>query len=276
MKTKLIENMPHDEYLKHPCYGASDIIKMSRSFAYWKYRRDNPEPKSRPLVIGSATHLMLEDVVRGKAVKIAPPGVLIYKEGSSLTKGFKQFQVDHPTEYCLDEDEFNLCYRMITALIEEPEVMEYLKGALIEPTIIGHFPDTEVPCKIRPDYLHLEKGLSINIKTTTDASESGFIYSSRDYQYDFQSAFYCAMLSEHYNKSFDEVHILVEKTDDGEPIPIKIFTFGPETLSWARFQMEQIIKKIPDCERKGMWPKNVARLETIELPPHMRKVVSND
>lgn len=268
-----ILQMTHADYLAHKAYGSGDIIKMSRSFEYWKWRKENPEPLTRPLVIGGATHLILQAEL-SKTPDLIKTGVFIYEEGSSLTKGFKAFQAENRGIYCVDVEEFALCKKMVRALLDEPEVMSYLQGAIPEATVIGPYPGTEVLCKCRPDYLHKGRGVSINIKTTTDASESGFIYGAKDWGYDWQSAFYCDILTEQLGQSFDEIHILVEKADGTEPCPIKIFSFGDDTLSWARHQMRQIMERIPECEKSGVWPKNKLILETIELPHHARRIVS--
>jgi len=262
--------MSMSDYLANPAYGASDLIKMARSFAYWKWRKANPEPKSRALVIGSATHVRLESYFSGGG---RAPIIEVYKDGSSLTKGFKAFQSERPNAYCLDEEENALVDRMVKALLDDSEVVGYLKDAIPEATIIGNYPGTQVKCKVRPDYLHIARGVSINLKTTTDASENGFIWGARDFGYDFQSALYCDLLTQELGKPFDEVHILVEKGDSAEECQINLFTFGEDTLCHARTMLQQLLERIPECERTGIWPKKTTVLQTIDLPFHARKVV---
>jgi len=271
MKSPIIQ-MTHADYLAHKAYGSTDIIRMGRSFAYYKHRKENPEKIGRPFVVGSATHLLLQSKVTNDPA-LAKNGILIYKDGSSLTKGFKEFQTLNASKYCLDAEEDELTQRMVLAILNEPEVMGYLKGAIPEATVLANFPGTEIPCKVRPDYFHVERGVSINFKTTSDASESGFIYSARDYGYDWQSSFYCAILSAEFGKPVDEVHILVEKGDSDSECIVNIFSFGDDTLGFARSQIFEVLQKIPGCEKSGVWPKNQAYLQTVDLPGHMRKVV---
>lgn len=263
--------MNHSDYLKHPAYGASDIIKMGHSFAHWKYLKENPEPKGRALVVGSATHLMLQAELTSDKALLGDIGLWV--DGSSLTKGFKAYQAENPQLYCLDSDEMALCKRMVKALLDDREVSGYLEGAVAEETIMAKYPNSDVLCKVRPDYLHKGRGISINIKTTVDSSESGFLYGARDFGYDWQSALYCTVLTQHFARSFDEIHILVEKTG-GEPCPVEIYTFDDDTLAFARSQIAEVIAKIPECERTGVWPKNPAFLKQIGLPLHMRRAVS--
>lgn len=260
------------DYLAHPAYGASDLIKMGKSFAYFQEKKKNPEKSGRPVVVGNSTHLLLQAAVTGNSA--LKNGILVYKEGSSLTKGFKEFQALHSSKYCLDQDEDELTQRMVLAVLNEPEVMGYLKGAIAEPTVIAKFPGTDVLCKVRSDYLHIEKGVSVNFKTASDASESGFLYSARDYGYDWQSALYCAILSEQFGKPFDEIHVVVEKGDSDSECIVNLFLFADDTIGFARSQLWELLQKLPECERSGVWPKNRAYLRTIDVPIHMRKIVS--
>lgn len=266
-----IQKLSHAEYLSHAAYGSSDVIKMAKSFANFAYRKAHPQPPGRPLIVGSATHLLLQSELEDKALA---DGVLVYRDGSSLTKGFKAFQAENPLKYCVDEDEHRQCVRMVEALLGEQKVMEYLKDAIPEATLIRKYPGTDVLCKCRPDYLHLGRAVSINLKTARDVTEGGFQSSTRELHYDFQSAFYCDLLTAEFGKSFDEIHILVEKPDGEEPIDVKIYSFDEDTLGWARSQIVRILERVPECERTGVWPPAPVGLETIQLPMWARTAVA--
>lgn len=268
-----IQNLAHSDYLAHPAYGSSDIIKMAESFAYFKEKKARPDPAGRPLVVGNATHLMLQGHVTNN-LKLAEDGLLIYKDGSSGTKGFREFQAANPKHYCIDQDEQQLCLRMVKALLDEPEVMGYLKDAIAEPSIITTYPNTKIAAKCKPDYLHIGRGVSINIKTAADASESGFLYATRDHLYDWQSVYHGDVLKQEYGKPFDEVHILVQKGDTDAECIVNIFTLDEDTLQCARGEIWKVLSYLPECEKTGVWPKNKAYLRQVGLPVYMRKVVS--
>lgn len=260
------------EYLANPAYGASDFVKMAQSFAYWKYKKANPDPAGRPLVIGQATHVLLESEIMNKPYYKRI--VQVYNDGSSLTKGFKAFSADNKNSICVDLEERALVDRMVRAILEDKDAMSYLDGAEAEATVFGHYPGTAVACKVRPDYLHVGRGVSINLKTANDASESGFINGCREFGYDFQSALYCDILSNELERSFDEVHIVVEKGDSIEECQVNLFTFGEDTLCHARTMLQQLMERISECEKTGIWPKKQTILQTVELPFYARKVVN--
>lgn len=265
-----IKQLSMKEYLELNAYRSGDIVAMSRSFAYWHWLQKNPDKAGRPLVVGCATHQLLEAEITGNKELIK--GVEEFKDGSWRTKAFEKYAAERPLTYCVDSDEFALCHKMVKALLDEPEVMSYLKDSIAEATIVGNWPGTDVKCKVRSDYLHKKKAVSINIKTSLDVSESGFIHSTKDWAYDWQSGFHTMILSDQFKKSFDEVHICVEKTEGTEPCPIAIRSFGDDTIGWARSQMFEIISRIPDCEKTGIWPKKRANLHVLEIPQYARRL----
>ncbi len=267
-----ILKMSHADYLNHSAYGSSDIIKMRESFAYYAEKKKNPDPSGRPLVVGSATHLMLQGALTNDK-KLILDGILTYKDGSSGTKGFREFQAANPKVYCVDQEEYLLCQRMTLAILNEEAVMEYLKDAIPEVTVITKYPNTNIEVKCRPDYLHQKHGVCLNIKTAADASESGFLYSARDYGTDWQSTFYCDVLKAGLNKSFDEIHVVVGKGDTAAECPVSLFMFDEDTIQFARSQLWEILTRLPECEKTGIWPKNKAYLQQVGLPLYMRKVV---
>jgi hypothetical protein len=266
------KDVTHSDYLADPAYGSTDIIRMGKSFAYYKYKKENPDKGSRPLDIGSATHLLLQSCLTND--KSLEKGILVYPDGSSLTKGFKEFRDKNKGAYCLDIAEHSLCVRMVGAIMNDTEAMHYLRGAEAEQSYFAKFPGTDINVKVRPDYLHIKQGVSINVKTANDASEYGFINSTKDWGYDWQSSFYCAILTEELQKKIDEIHIVVEKMDDDkEPPIVNVFTFGDDTIQFARSQIWELLQKIPECEKTGIWPNKRTCLQTVEVPQYARRIV---
>ncbi len=258
--------MTHAEYLAHPAYGSSDIIKMSKSFAYWKEKKERPDKPRRHFIVGTVFHQSVEEALTGKKADFR-----VWEESSSLTKAFKA-EAEKLSVPLLDLEESALIKRMVKAVLEDTEAMRYLTGAIAEQSIITKFPGTDTAVKCRPDYLHMGRSVSVNLKSTEESSESSFIYAARDYSYDWQSAFYCAILTEEFKKPFDEVHILVEKGDTDAECVVNVFSFGDDTIAFARSQIWELLQHIPACEKSGVWPKKPSFLQTLDLPLHLRRV----
>ena len=268
MRIGLVENLSMKEYRDDPAYSSSDFIAMGESLKKWKYFKDNPKPPTRAMEVGSATHHLLECRLFDKMAS----EIAVYEEGSSKTKGFEKFKAEKPGVYCLDEDEFFLAQRLVTAIVEEPECIKYLKGALAEPSFFVKDPEFGFGRKCRPDFLHVQQGVSINIKTTSDASEHGFVKSIADFAYDWQTVNYQDVLRLHYDRLFDEVHILAEKAAEG-PIIARIRAIDDDTLDQARAQLHFLFQRIAECEKSGKWEDPGARLEIAQVPLWARRLV---
>lgn len=268
MKTGLIENLSMTDYQADPAYSAGDFIKMGDSFKKWKYFKENPIKPTRAMILGSATGLILEAALTKKP-HLVSSGIAIFSDGSSKTKGFEKFSSERKETYCLDEDEFSMADRCVKAILDEPEAMKYLDGAIAEPSIFVADPDFGFQRKCRPDFLHVKQGVSINIKTTTDASERGFIRSIADWSYDWQTLNYQDVLRLHFDRSFDEIHILAEKAEDG-PIVVKIRGIDDDTLEQARGQVYLIRERLADAIKSGKFEDRPAVLEISNVPAWAR------
>ena len=270
MRTGLIEGLSMDDYQNDPAYSAGDLIRMGESFRKWKYFKENKKPPTRAMVVGSATGLILESKLTKKPHLISSQ-IAIYSDGSSKTKGFEKFCAERKEAYCLDEDEFSLSDRCVDAVLAEPECMKYLDGAIAEPSIFVTDPEFGFRRKCRPDFLHIKQGVSINIKTTTDASEYGFTRSIADFAYDWQTLNYQDVLRLHFDRSFDEIHILVEKADEG-PLTVRIRGIDDDTLEQARGQVFLIREKLAAAIKNQKFEDAPACLEVSTIPAWARRL----
>lgn len=268
----LIEGLSMKEYRSESAYSASDIIGMSRSISRWKYEKENPRKKTRAMEVGSAFHLVIQSEITGTTADLKN-GLAVYEDGTWRTKAFEKFALERPDMHVVDAEEHDLIKRMTSSVLAEPEVLHYLVGAIVEPSLFVKDPEFRFMRKCRPDFIHLQKGVSINIKTTSDASEKGFLRSIADYGYDFQSCNYQDILRLHYGKSFDEIHILVEKSDEG-PCKVAIRGIDDDTLDQARSQMRLVFEKIVECEKSGKWEDEKAALMIAQVPQWARTIVN--
>lgn len=271
MNKGLVENLSMADYRADSAYSSSDLITMSKSMARWEWEKAHPRKKTRALDIGSAFHTRVQSEIMGEK-EFFSKNVVIWNEGSSLTKAFKAAAAERPTMIFVDEEEFELVCRMTRAILNEPEAMHYLHGAIAEASFFVTDPEFGIRRKCRPDYLHVAQKVSINLKSAADISEAGFIRSIKDYGLDFQSQNYMDILRLQYDRSFDEIHILVDKPDEG-PCRVAIYTIGDDAMEQARYQMREVFQKIVECEKVGKWEDPKAQLKTVDVPLWARTIV---
>lgn len=269
----LIESLSLADYHADPAWSASMLTRVGESIARFKYHQDHPESPSAAMEVGSATDLLLQTRLSGRH-DLASAGIAVYDKGSSKTKGFEAFRLENRGRCCVDAEEYSLAVRCVDAIVGEPEAMDYLKGAVAQPSIFVTDPQWNLRRKCRPDFLHVKRGVSINVKTTRDCSEKGFFKAIADYAYDLQTVNYQDVLRLHFDRSFDEIHILVEKADEG-PLRVAIRGIDDDTLDQARFQLSQIFAKIQECEKTGVWKDAPASLMVSTVPHWARTLVQS-
>jgi hypothetical protein len=265
----LYTDVSSEAYHKGPGRSASDIIAINKyGFDGWQYRKQHPK-EADSLTLGSATHLLLEARLKDDFL-IEAQGIAIVPALNMRTNAGKEqyaaFVAANAGKMILDQEDYDHARRMVDAVQAEPDAWEYLQGGLSEPSIYVHHPEHEILLKCRPDYLRMDDGLSINFKTTKDASESGFIKSIRDYSNDWQSAYYMEVLEIFARRSFNEIHLLVEKTPDGGPCRVGLYTIPDEVIAYARVQFQPILKLLKQYEQTGELPRRQVTLNCPTIP----------
>jgi PDDEXK-like domain of unknown function (DUF3799) len=272
--TGFYPDLSNEAYHGGPGLSASEMSWMSQSLEYYRWRKDHPPAKTRDMTLGSVTHLVLEARLRGKPEMITEQ-VMVFSDAGPQSKAFKDVQAKNPEKYVVTQEDFDLARRMIDAVLEKSEVAAWFTQGVSEPSIFAEHPETGVLMKCRPDYLSLDRGLSINFKTTTDASEEGFLRSVKMGRFDWQSAWYLEVLRLHFNRNFDEIHVVVEKNAD-EPCLVQIYTIADEELEFARMQYTRLLPRYLKAMETGIWPGASLSVKSITLPPWSRKVVDDE
>jgi exodeoxyribonuclease VIII len=127
--------------------------------------------------------------------------------------------------------------------------------------------ETGLFCKSRQDKVCLwENELTIvDLKTTVDASPSGFRSQIYNYEYHVQAAFYCDAISDIEQANCTRfIFIAVEKEP---PYVCGVYMLEPEAMSQGRETYFRYLKKTKECVAKDLWPGYSNNLEPITLPP---------
>lgn len=264
-------DMPNDAYHAGPGYSASDLIAMADGFDYWRWKKDQPREASDAMILGSATHLLLESRLKGD-VLLFQSGIAVLPKVSTRSKEgkaeFEEFTKANEGKLLLSTEDLDLAQKMVDAVLSEPEAAGYLQGGLCEPSIFVRDPETDVLRKIRPDYLRPDDGLLINFKTVRP--DVSFERQAAIMAYDWASSYYCDTSRIYYGRSFDEIHISVTSEREG-PCRVSIDTIEDEDLEIAKAQWRGLLSRIPECERADHWPKPPVRIKTARIPNFSRR-----
>lgn len=266
MKNGLIENISMTEYQSDPAISGSDLVSIAQNgLARWRFEKTQPRVATRAMEIGSAVHALIQSHFAGGS-----PDIQVYSDGSFRTKGFEKWRDSLSFGAIgLDADEHALVQRCAEGATNDAEFRRYLKGALFEPSYFVNDSEFGGTRKCRPDAINLKEGVSINVKTTTDASESGFIRSIKDFGYDLQCSNYEDVLHLHYDRRFSEIHLLIEKSESG-PVKLAIRAIDDDTLEQARFTTRRILNALKKAREEDRFLDPSPRLMTTLVPAWAR------
>ena len=211
-KGENMESMTNAEYRKKEGISASDLKKMVKSMAHFKYYKDHPdENDSEALQFGRAYHkLMLEPDDFDNEFIVSPKFDRRTKEGKAA---YEDFLKKADGKEVINEETYQKLLEMQVALYNTPFVKLLIKGEH-EKSFFWTDGKSGTPCKCRPDSFGQIKDqyVAIDLKTTNDAETDHFMRDAIKFGYDIQAAHYCEGLEKVYGKPFKFIFIAQEKT----------------------------------------------------------------
>ena len=207
-----MENMSNAEYRKKEGISSSDLKKMMKSMASYKYYKDHPEDNdSEAFQFGRAYHkLMLEPDDFDNEFIVSPKFDRRTKDGKAA---YEAFLAQAEGKEVINEETYQKLLEMQAALYETPFVKLLIKGEH-EKSFFWVDEETGIPCKCRPDSFGQIKDqyICVDLKTTNDAETDKFMRDALKYGYDIQAYHYCQGLENAYKQPFKFIFIAQEKT----------------------------------------------------------------
>ena len=212
MSEKKYLTISNEEYRKRDGVSSSDLKKMMKSMAHYKYYKENPEDSDTPaFLFGRAYHkLMLEPDDFETEFIVSPKFDKRTKEGKAA---YEDFLVKAEGKDVIDEETYQKLLEMKEALYATPFVKFFIKGEH-EKSFFWKDAETGIECKCRPDSYGMVKdnNVCVDLKTTTNAETDAFMRDAVKFGYDIQAYHYCEGLKATYGKDFKFLFIAQEKT----------------------------------------------------------------
>ena len=251
----IIKNMPVVEYHKQSGISSSAVKAVyKKSLAHWKGER---RVQTAAFSLGSAVHALLLEEDRNLVVK-GPKT----RRSKSFTDQEEKLK---PDQILLTEIEYHIAHRMAKETLNNKNCKKLLrhKDRQNEVSIFSECPKTGLVLKTRPDLYILSEGAVYDVKTTQDASPSGFAKECWKYSYDLQAAFYiyvCNLADIEVN-SFS--FISVEKS---APYVSHMHLVSPELLANATERMHRVLATIAVANEKEDFSTGWGDYSVLELP----------
>lgn len=247
--------MTYAEYDALPGLRWSRLSTILDSPALYRHRADNPQPETRALVVGSALHAAVLEpaaLLRDFACWSEP------RRG----KGWTDFKADHAHQQILTAAELEMVSDMAAAVRSHPVAAPWLCGGKAETPLEWHHFDGR-RCKARVDFMHPGRRVLLELKTARSTDLQRFGWSSHDYRYPAQLAWYAQGIDAALGWRPEHVIIIaVEKT---APYDVLVLRVPPDVMAHGAAQVQRAMDRLAECEESGLWPGRYT--EEQEHPP---------
>lgn len=170
-------------------------------------------------------------------------------------KLFEQFRDDNPGKRIMTEAQHLRAIDCLKAYKTRPEAMALIQGGEAEFTLEGEILD--VPCKARFDYINVEKGWLVDIKTTgMPAGAEIFKDAINMYRYDLSAALYLMLAEKRYGRTFDWYFVVISKCDK----VCDVYKLSQETRRAGVAFVYQALLKYKKCKASNLW---------VDSPPEL-------
>lgn len=264
--------MENADYHRHPAVSKSHLDQVARSpLHYWARYVDPNRVEQEPtaaMTIGSAlhTHVLELDTWDNRYVTM-PEGIdRRTKQGKAE---WEAFSVASSGRTVLSKTDAELVMKMGHAIYAHPAAAMLLGlPGKAETTWMWTDEASGLQCKCRPDWLTDDHGLIVDLKTTEDASPTGFRKSIGNFRYHVQAAWYLNGVEAATGTRPEQfIFVCVEKKP---PHAVAVYAADAEMIAAGAKQARLDLDTLAVCKAADAWPGYSDQIETISLPGWMR------
>lgn len=257
------ENLTFAEYRAIDALNHSKLSLMRLCPQKFKFWATNERDDTDALRVGRAIHTaVLQPELFNKEFLCLPD------IDRRTTKGREEYATiccNNPDKTILKRDEFNRAMEIATEVRSNKHVMNLLDGCHVELTVEWQDAATGVKCKARLDGYNEELGVVLDLKTTIDASPTGFPRKLYSYGYNRQAAWYLESLKAHNEAASHFVFIAVEKEP---PYSLGIYRLSNEAIKLSKSENDALLRKYVECMRTNSWPGYTDGVQDISIPQY--------
>lgn len=254
----IYDGLDDQEYRRAPGMNKSSLDLIAVSPLHYQTVKYNPKPPTPQMFFGSAFHcLVLEPEEFDKRYVLAPN---INKRTKAGKEEWERFQADNIGKQIITNNDsgkgiwgvgdWDRLHLMRDSVLNHPFASILIEG-IVERSIWWVDPVTYKLCKSRIDVVNEAHSLNVDLKTTADASYSGFQRSVHSYRYHVQDAFYTdgSNINDMGMKGF--VFVCVEKEP---PYAVACYMIEREWRRVGRAIYQRNLETYKRCMENDEWP----------------------
>ena len=286
----IYDALPFPDYRGAPGINKSGLDLLHRSPLHYIMQKENPKPPTPAMLLGSAFHcLVLEPDTFADQYTCIPPDAprrpTTAQRNAKKPSGetleaiafWEKFEAENSDKIIINTkakddtvwgvSDWDTIHRMRDAVIAHPIASVLIEGA-VEQSMWWVDKETHKLCKGRLDVYNEAHNLLVDVKTTVDASYSGFQRSVHAYRYHVQAAFYtdgaiaCDM---DVNNGF--AFVCVEKEP---PYGVACYFLEKDWIRMGREIYCRDLVRYKECHESGEWPGYPIHIRDLVAPGYAK------
>ena len=217
--------------------------------------------QSESMALGSALHTLILDPETFSSEFLVAPKV--DKRTKAGREEWAKFQEAAQGKTIINEEQLETVNGMARNILSHTEASKFLSGGEAEASYFAECPETGLMLKCRPDFVN--KNSLIDLKTTRDASISGFSKACANFYYHVQAAFYLDVYELATGIKPDDFRFIAVENSAPYAVATYIFDsrdldFGRELYKKALRDLKEYIDEKPETPHKFMYGEETRNL----------------
>lgn len=252
-----------DEYLKIDALNGSSIVNMRRSPMYYRFCLDNPQPSTPAQNLGTWTHRLILEPHR--VGDFAVWGTL-EEEKVRRGKVWDSFCELNAGATIITVDERDAMVGMAVAARKNPPVDKYAKmDGDTEVTMVWRDVGTGRLMKGRMDKVIPTRSIILDLKTTRDCHSYRFGAQAYALGYHIKAALY---ISGYQVITGTRPKFKWMAIESKAPHEAAVYRATPDVLTQGNIDLDELVRRIGECEATGYWPPDMEEEEDLILPTY--------
>lgn len=161
---------------------------------------------------------------------------------------WEEFKTEHPGKILLSKPQRTRCNYYWDSFKRNDAAVALIDGGEAEHTICEDLKD--IPLKVRTDYINVEKGYIVDVKTSGFPVDiDSFRITIDQYKYQLSAALYCEIAKAHYGKDFDFYFIAIAKKEPD----CQVFKVSEDMMRRGKQMVYRALDKYKECKDTGIW-----------------------
>lgn len=262
LKMEIVKEMSNSDYRAREGLSSSDI-KMLLENPY-KYKIGYKKPKSENLALGSAVHsLILEPENFKRDFLVMPDLNLRTKEGKE-EKAKLEYEAESSGKILIKDESYKKALDIVDNF-KQRSVFDMFKNGVSEVSFFSEI--NGIKCKARPDYFIQDKGIILDLKTTSQengASPDNFLKAIANFRYYIQAKWYMLLTGA------KEFYFVVLETES--PYMIGVYELDKVSLDFAEKEILRAFEIFRNLDKfQSIFLDNLdySKVQTLTLPNYV-------